>query len=39
MMKVKDIITILNKAFREDIASKNDPVGLQIGSINKTVSK
>lgn len=39
MMKVKDIITILNKAFPEDIASKNDPVGLQLGSINNTVSK
>lgn len=38
MTKVKNIIEKLNERFPENIASKGDPVGLQIGSIEAEVS-
>ncbi|RHW54656.1 Nif3-like dinuclear metal center hexameric protein [Lactobacillus bombicola] len=39
MTKVKDIVTILCQHFPEGIASKGDPVGLQIGSLDQKVNK
>lgn len=39
MTKVKDIVARLRKDFPEEIASKGDPVGLQIGSMDQEVHK
>ena len=39
MTKVKDIVERLRQDFPEDIASKGDPVGMQIGSMDADVTK
>ena len=39
MTKVKDIVNRLREDFPEDIASKGDPVGMQIGSMEADVTK
>ena len=39
MTKVEDIIAVLQQHFPEEIASKGDPVGLQIGSMKQKVTK
>lgn len=39
MTKVKDIVANLREKFPEDIASKGDPVGMQIGDLNASVTK
>lgn len=39
MTKVKDIVDRLRESFPEEIASKGDPVGLQIGSMEAEVTK
>ncbi|GGV08475.1 Nif3-like dinuclear metal center hexameric protein [Lactobacillus acetotolerans] len=39
MTKVKDIVARSRKDFPEEIASKGDPVGLQIGSMGQDVTK
>ena len=39
MTKVKEIVSRLQEDFPEDIASKGDPVGLQIGSLDSEVHK
>ena len=39
MTKVKEIVERLRQDFPEDIASKGDPVGMQIGSIDADVTK
>lgn len=39
MTKVKDIIDRLKQNFPEEIASKGDPVGIQIGDVNQNVSR
>ncbi|RMC24338.1 MULTISPECIES: Nif3-like dinuclear metal center hexameric protein [unclassified Lactobacillus] len=38
MTKVIDIVTVLRQYFPEEIASSGDPVGIQIGSLNQTVT-
>lgn len=39
MTKVSNIVNRLRERFPEDIASKGDPVGIQIGSMNQEVAK
>ena len=39
MTKVKEIVGRLRESFPEEIASKGDPVGLQIGSMEAEVTK
>lgn len=39
MTKVKDIVNRLRQDFPEEIASKGDPVGMQIGDIDAPVTK
>lgn len=39
MTKVIDIVNRLRQNFPEEIASKGDPVGIQIGSLDQTVTK
>jgi len=39
MTKVKDVVAVLKKHFPEKIASKGDPVGIQIGSLEQNVTK
>lgn len=39
MTQVKDIVNRLRQDFPEDIASKGDPVGMQIGSMDTPVTK
>ena len=39
MTKVKDVVAVLKKHFPEEIASKGDPVGIQIGSMQQNVTK
>ena len=39
MTKVKEIVERLRQDFPEDIASKGDPAGMQIGSIDADVTK
>lgn len=39
MTKVKDIVARLRQDFPEEIASQGDPVGMQIGSMEATVTK
>lgn len=38
MTKVADIVAVLQQYFPEEIASKGDPVGIQIGSLNQEVN-
>ena len=33
MTKVKEVVAVLKQHFPEEIASKGDPVGIQIGSM------
>ena len=39
MTKVKDLVKVLNDFFPEKIASAGDPVGIQIGSLEQSVTK
>ena len=39
MTKVKEIVERLRQDFPEDIASKGDPAGMQIGSIDADVTR
>lgn len=38
MTKVKDLVKVLQNQFPETIASKGDPVGIQIGSLEQSVT-
>lgn len=39
MTRVKDVVQLLRQHFPEEIASKGDPVGIQIGSMEEQVTK